>query len=426
MAHSIKTLFCLRSSPYPPIGGAPLRNWQNINAMAQYGPVALFTAFNGEPPFQEQPFGPWEHFNITDMSWAEPDNWQDYLKSLRPWGHEGSDRLYRPAAAEQFRAFLQSFQPDWVVFGEPWMYRYFPIARAYSRNIIFDNHNVEARVSLYQDRLPRRGGIKGRIEARLRHQQVLNLEGTLCRQSKQVWVCSEFDQMELCQTYGLSQGKVKVVANGIDVDRFAAVRENSLPLPAPLKAGDRTLLFPATFDYSANIWAAEWLLRDIYPQIQQQLPDVKLMLVGRAPTEEMKAAAEDNPNIIVPGLVEDIRPYYQAASAVVVPLRHGSGTRLKLLEAFAAQRPVVSTAKGVEGLAVEDNQQCRLAETAGAIAAALVEILSRPEQAQGLVEQGFELVEQQHSWQATHREIQAALVALGESVAPNGLSKKRR
>jgi polysaccharide biosynthesis protein PslH len=418
----MKTLFCLRSSPYPPIGGSPLRNWQNINAMGQYGPVAIFTAFPSDPPIRDNPFGPWEHFPITDMSWAEPDNWRDYLNSLRPWGHEGSDRLYRPAAAAQFRALLQSFQPDWIVFGEPWMYRYFPIARAYSRNLIFDNHNVEARVSLYQDRLPRRGGLKGRIEARLRHQQVLNLERTLCKQSKQVWVCSEFDQAELCQTYGISQEKVKVIANGIDVDRFKPVRENSLPLPAPLKLGDQAILFPATFDYSANIWAAEWLLREIYPQIQQRLPDVKLMLVGRAPTEEMQAAAEANPNIIVPGIVDDIRPYYQAATAVVVPLRHGSGTRLKLLEAFAAQRPVVSTAKGVEGLAVVDQQQCCLAETADGIAAALVELLSQPDQAQALVTQGFELVEQQHSWQATHREIGSALDGVGlDGVGLDGL-----
>lgn len=381
--------------------------------MSKFGEVAVFSAFPGTPDTQAFSFGPWEHFNITDMSWAEPDNWKDYLKSLRPWGHEGTDRQYRPAAAEQFRAFLESFQPDWIIFGEPWMYRYFPIARTYSRNIIFDNHNVEARVSLYQDRLPRRGGIKGRIEARLRHQQVLNLERTLCKQSKQVWVCSAFDQTELCQTYGLSQEQVKVVANGIDVDRFAAVRNNSLPLPSQVEEGKGTILFPATFDYSANIWAAEWLLREIYPKVTKALPQAKLMLVGRAPTQEMQDAAAANPNIIVPGIVDDMNPYYQAATAVVVPLRHGSGTRLKLLEAFAAQRPVVSTAKGAEGLVISDNQHFRLANSADNIAAALIELLSQPDSSKSLVENGLELVKQQHSWQATSQEIQTALQALG-------------
>lgn len=381
--------------------------------MAQLGEVAIFSAFPGTPDTQTFPFGPWEHFNITDMSWAEPDNWQDYFQSLRPWGHEGTDRQYRPAAAEQFRAFLETFHPDWIIFGEPWMYRYFSIARAYSRNIIFDNHNVEAQVSLYQDRLPRRGGIKGRIEASLRHRQVLNLERTLCKQSKQVWVCSECDRTELCKTYGFPKGKVKVIANGIDTNRFKLARENSLTWPDAVMKDDLTILFPATFDYSANIWAAEWLLQEIFPKVAQTLPEAKLMLVGRAPTQEMQDAAVANPNIIVPGMVDDILPYYQAATAVVVPLRHGSGTRLKLLEAFAAKRPVVSTTKGAEGLAVADNQHFRLANTADEIAAALVELLSQPELSHCLVEHGLALVEQQHSWQATKQEIQSALTALG-------------
>lgn len=381
--------------------------------MAQHGPVAIFSAFPGEPASTQQPFGPWEHFNIRDMSYAEPEHWRDYLFALRPWGHEACDRYFRPAAAQQLQALLQSFQPDWVVLGEPWMYRYWPMIRAFTHKIIFDNHNVEAQVSLYQDRLPRRPGLRAKLEARLRHQQVLNMERTLCRRSRQVWVCSNLDQAELTQLYGLPPQQVSVIPNGIDIDRFEPVRENRLPLPAPLKLEDTAILFAATFDYSANIWAAEWLLTEIYPRLQQQRPDLKLMLVGRAPTPLMQAAAQQNSNIIVPGIVDDILPYYQAAAAVVVPLRHGSGTRLKLLEAFAAKRAVVSTAKGAEGLEVIDGQHLKLAETAEAIANQLLQLLQDNAQAQQLQDQAFALVRSQHSWELSQSLVQQSMERLG-------------
>ena len=414
----MKTLFCLRSAPHPPIGGAPLRNWQNINAMAKLGPVAVFTAFPGQPLQTEQPFGPWEHFEITDVVWGEPRTVKEYLYRMRPWGQEACDRYYRPAAAAQLRSLLESFRPDVTVLGEPWMYGYLPVIRAYCRQaareerpcqLIFDNHNVEAEVSLYQDRLPRRPGLRGKLEARIRHGQILRMERTLCRQAEIIWVCSELDRAMLCQLYALSPEKVSVVPNGVDLDRFEPVRQRQLPRPELLVDQAPTILFAATFDYSANIEAAHWLMDEIYPLLQRNVPELKLMLVGRGPTEKMQAAAQANPHLIIPGLVKDILPYYAAATAIVVPLRHGSGTRLKLLEAFAAERPVVSTAKGAEGLTVEEGQHLWLAETPEAIAQRLLQIIARPEEAQPLAKAAFELVSQRYAWNASAQKIYDSL-----------------
>lgn len=395
--------------------------------MAQLGPVAVFTAFPGEPPQTEQPFGPWEHFEITDGVWGEPQNLPDYLHRMRPWGQEACDRHYRQAAAAQLQPLLQSFQPNYIVLGEPWMYGYLPLVRAYCREhacpLIFDDHNVEANVSLYQDRLPRRPGLRGKLEARWRHRQILKMERTLCQTAQIIWVCSEVDRQALSQIYQLPLTKISVVANGIDLAHFepgpvepgpvGSARTNERPWPEPLQVGFSTeapaVLFAATFDYSANIRAADWLIDEIYPRLQQRHPNLKLMLVGRGPTEKMQAAARANPNLLIPGQVEDMRPYYAAATAIAVPLRQGSGTRLKLLEAFAAQRPVVSTAKGAEGLAVEEGKHLLLAETPEAIAQHLSQIITNPAQAKSLTQAAFNLVSQHHSWAVSAQQIHQSL-----------------
>ena len=149
------------------------------------------------------------------------------------------------------------------------------------------------------------------------------------------------------------------IPNGADPDYY----QTGSPV-VPRSAN--TLLYLGRFSYQPNAEAAAILLNQIYPLLSAA--SCRLLLVGCDPTEEMQRAAQIDPQIIVTGQVEDIRPYLATATVMAVPLQKGSGTRLKLIEAFAAKCPVVSTAKGAEGLDVEDGKHLLLRESPGAMA----------------------------------------------------------
>ena len=142
-------------------------------------------------------------------------------------------------------------------------------------------------------------------------------------------------------------------------------------------------------DYSANVDAAVWFVNDIWPELPPNSA-LTFSIVGRDPKPEVRALAGDR--VRVTGTVPDVRPYYAGALAAVVPLRIGSGTRLKILEAMAAGIPVISTRLGAEGLDLEDGTHLLLADSAGEMIAAVSRLAASPELWLRLSRSGREVV----------------------------------
>lgn len=138
--------------------------------------------------------------------------------------------------------------------------------------------------------------------------------------------------------------------NAVDVDAYAPARqeqEATFDLEAPVE-----LLYMGSFGCQPNVDAALELVEEILPALRRLGARARLTLVGRGPTPEMERLAADDPDIEVTGSVPSMLPFLFRPGLMPVPLRQGSGTRLKVLEAFAAGCAVVSTAKGVEGIAL--------------------------------------------------------------------------
>jgi glycosyltransferase involved in cell wall biosynthesis len=127
------------------------------------------------------------------------------------------------------------------------------------------------------------------------------------------------------------------------------------------------------------------------------------------PTLQMREAAKRDPRIVVTGPVPDIRPYLAAASIMVVPLFQGSGTRFKILEAFAAQVPVVSTAQGAEGLHTTEGTHLLIAESAEEFVASIQRLWVDESLAKMLTANGLELVKQHYCWKETTLQIKKAI-----------------
>lgn len=182
---------------------------------------------------------------------------------------------------------------------------------------------------------------------------------------------------------------VQVVPNGVDLD------ECSVQPATEVVASN--VLFVGSMDWRANQDAVRWYLNEIHPLVRS-LTDYRLWLIGRNPPGWLIEEAKESGNVVVTGEVPDVKPYLARSSIVIVPLRVGGGSRLKILEAFACGRPVVSTTVGAEGLEIEPGRDLHLADEPQEFAEAVNRLLRDPLQRADLVHAARQLVEARYGW----------------------------
>jgi glycosyltransferase involved in cell wall biosynthesis len=182
-------------------------------------------------------------------------------------------------------------------------------------------------------------------------------------------------------------GEAAVVPNGVDVGRFPVT-----PMPSAPR-----LYFSASFNWDPNIDGIEWFCERVFPLVRQQVPDAELQLVGRHPNDRVRALLAQ-PGVVGDFDVPSVVPYLQAARVAVVPLRVGSGTRLKALEAMSAGRPVAGTTAGLEGLGLRDGEQAAIADDPGALATAIVRLCRDDVHARLMASAARRRVDKQFSW----------------------------
>jgi len=213
--------------------------------------------------------------------------------------------------------------------------------------------------------------------------------------------CSETDRREL-ETLNRHEIAGYTIPNGVDTSQ-RPFDDN------PLKAQSTTILFCGTLNYEPNRDGLLWLHANIWPLIRAQVPAARLMVVGRngdlADYDTMKADG----SVDFIGEVESVLPYSQTAGIAIVPLRHGSGTRLKILEAMSLGNPVVSTRIGAEGIEAVDGREILLADSPEAIAAGVVRLLRQPELFESQRRAARQLVEEKYDWRVIGRQLRRGL-----------------
>lgn len=185
--------------------------------------------------------------------------------------------------------------------------------------------------------------------------------------------------------------RVEVVENGVDVDYFKPHRD--------VDRDPARLLFLGSLDWRPNLDAAALLLDDIFPKVRVASPAATVALVGRRPPDWLKARAANTPGARVFADVPDVRPFLAKAGMLVVPLRIGGGSRLKILEALATETPVVSTRIGAEGLQLTPGRELITTETPAELTAAILNGIRRPDELQEMAESGRQRVLARYSWE---------------------------
>jgi glycosyltransferase involved in cell wall biosynthesis len=206
--------------------------------------------------------------------------------------------------------------------------------------VVFDDHNCEymlqKRYAQIDARIPRRWA--GALYSLLQWQKLRPYEAGVCRRAHHVLAVSQADAQALQRLVpGLD---VTVIPNGIDCDQYQV---------APEAQGPPKLVFVGKMDFRPNVDAVRWFADAIWPRVRAEVPEAHFYAVGQRPHRQLERLRAD-PSLTLTGWVQEVRPYVAQATVYVAPLRMGSGTRLKLLEAMAMGKAIVSTRLGAEGL----------------------------------------------------------------------------
>jgi glycosyltransferase involved in cell wall biosynthesis len=202
---------------------------------------------------------------------------------------------------------------------------------------------------------------------------------------------------------------VEVVPNGVDTQYFS-------PVASIIAERNPYLVFTGAMDYPPNMDAATWFCHEILPVLQKKIHQLELKIVGKNPHPQILELGKRK-GIQVTGTVPDIRSYVAGALALVVPLRSGGGTRLKILEAMALERPVISTSIGAEGLAVTPGTDILIANDAQQFVEQVQMLAKSPETSKRLGKAGRRLVTEKYDWRVCLSGLERLYGTLRGSVA---------
>jgi sugar transferase (PEP-CTERM/EpsH1 system associated) len=259
--------------------------------------------------------------------------------------------------------------------------------------VVFFDHNVEHVIWKRLGRTERRPWRRLLLEMEWR--KMRRWEARTCARATLTLAVSEQDRALLAET--APGANVSAIPTGVDTAYFTPNGRPEL---------STAIVFTGSMDWYPNEDAVLQFADAILPLIRREVPAASVTVVGRDPSPRLRAAAA-RAGLRLTGLVEDVRPYVAEAAVYVVPLRVGGGTRLKVFEALAMAKPVVSTTVGAEGLPLVPGEHFLRADDPAAFAQAVVSLLRDPDRRRSLGTAGRRLVEERYSWSQVAREFEA-------------------
>jgi glycosyltransferase involved in cell wall biosynthesis len=395
-----RVLMLTHTTPLPLVSGERVRNFHLLRQLAHRDwAVSLFALRHGPAPSPEEEAtlgGLCERVVLEDLDASPLVRYRRLATSVLTRSAFHRRFFYSADAARRLAAWLDEEAFDVLVAESLYMYPYVP-AGVRERTVL-DTLNAEV------SRVRAMASVLGRsprgLAARLQLGAVARFEAEASRSVARVIAVSEEERRYFEE---LAPGRVEVVPNGVDCEAIAA--RSGVPV-------EPTLLFVGSMDYSANVDAVEHLIDDVLPGLERR--DARVQIVGSNPRPAVRRAAERSPlEVEVLGHVPSTEPYFEAARLLVVPLRFGGGTRLKILEALARGVPVVSTPLGCEGLGLVHEHDVVVAEGPAGLAAAVDRLLADDALCLRLSREGRKTVEERYDWRRLGDDLERVVAAVG-------------
>jgi polysaccharide biosynthesis protein PslH len=385
----MKLLWVKAGGLLPPDMGGKIRSYQILKQLAQRHAITLFTYYPAHP--HDLHAGGAELFQkIIAVPLPLPSyrTLAEYARYARLLGtgraYTIEKYFYYPEVRRSFRALMESSEFDVIVCDFIYPAPLIDWHAGGAKKILF-THNVEAQIWERYYKVARNPvwktvcWLESRTLSRAERHYVPLADGVL--------TVSEQDRSFFAQ-YAAPE-RLFVIPTGVDTEYFQ---------PAGAAPEPNTLVFTGAMDWMPNEDGVTYFVEKVFPMIQQEIKKARFFVVGHRPPKRIQALASEN--VVVTGSVADIRPYLARAAVVVVPLRSGSGTRIKIFEAMAMGKAVVSTTLGAEGLPVRTGENIMLADDPAVFAQQTIGLLRDAERREQLERAARRLVEENYGWPA--------------------------
>ncbi len=389
----MRILLLTPSFPYPAHQGGALRNLGLIEGLIHAGHTVDLATFHDDVAAAQstplaQKLGALEV--VATPGRSRRDRLRSLVTSLQP---DLAFRLESQTMRAALRRLFGLHSYDIVQYEGLETAIYLPQARKLAPRAchIYDAHNAEyilqRTIASVERRTLKRTPMA--VYSAIQSGRLTRFERAVCQQVNAVIAVSEEDAAALAKL--APERPVSVVPNGITTGDYVEA-------PATVDLGPFALVFTGKMDYRPNIDAVLWFTEQVLPRIQEIVPDVTFHIVGQRPHGSLQWLTQQ-PHIHVTGFVASVQPFLHAAAAYVAPLRMGSGTRLKILEAMAAGCAVVATPAAASGLRDDVLDSVIVADDADGFAQAVIRLLEHPDRRATLSARARTAV-QAYDWEA--------------------------
>jgi polysaccharide biosynthesis protein PslH len=370
--------------PFPPDSGKPIRTWNLIRRLAARHEITFLC--HGHPSAEQSAAARDAGIEIASVEPIAADEGAALYARLllnlaSPYPYSVA-KHFTARFRHKLQELLRSQRFDLV------HCEWTPYARylnGLSIPTLIATHNIESKI------WSRRGERASNSFARLFfHLQAAKMQRFERRALSSATAVTGVSVADADQARAWGARRVSVVDNGVDLEHF---------FPSSEGAAERAV-FIGALDWVPNVDAVQFFADEVAPRIEQLIPGFKTKVIGRKAPESLKTFLQGRKGIEFAGEVPDTRPHLNEAGMAVVPLRIGGGSRLKILEALAMGKAVISTSIGAEGLAVTHRKNILLADTPEEFAAAVAELAGSIELRRSLGSEGRALVERSYGWDA--------------------------
>ena len=259
--------------------------------------------------------------------------------------------------------------------------------------LVVDSHNIDYELARQYARAGR--SLTHRLYAGVNWRKLRWEELGTYRDADGIYLCSAEDERRLLDV--IPRARTAVIPNAADVDYYQ-------PRPTDPPPDGRTVVFFGLLSYAPNVDAVIYFVQNIWPRVAEAHPEARLKIIGGKPPRSLQLLA--GPRVELTGFVPDLRPHVAAATAVVVPLRLGGGTRLKIVEAMAMGKAIVSTTLGAEGIKAMPWRDLVIEDQPQAFADAVNRLLGDPELAARIGQSARSLAVERYSWSAAAQALE--------------------
>jgi polysaccharide biosynthesis protein PslH len=423
-------LFLTQIIPYPPDAGPKVKTWHVLRYLASLGHKIYLVSFlrPEEKPYVRALKEICEEVHtvpITRSRLADVRYWMRSHITKRPFLIERDDLPMMSAAVKEIlaRTQIDAIHADQLTMVQFALPREAPRPAAYEiralnskfkktgtngKHIsriwpitIFDAHNA---VWTILDRMRQNAPFILKPVAAIEAQRIKRYEGMILQNFDHTLAVTEQDCSALLEAAKLSvplipgkEPRVKVIPIAVDTGIIQPVERN------PVSMNIVTL---GTLHYPPNADGIRWFINQVFPLIQERIPEATLTIIGKNPPRDFQEIAKQRPDsITLTGYVPDLTPYLEQSTLMVVPVRAGGGMRVRILEAFARGMPVVTTTVGLEGIDAKPGEEVLVADTAEDFAEAVVKCLRNCELQEYLGGRGRRLAEVRYDWQVVLKKM---------------------